>query len=146
MPMSYNEKATILFGPLGQRASQQIITEKIPDLMHSLDEGQMFGAVASYMRLHADEIEVTDTFDSVLTVYERVIGALLYTGKIAIAKHGLAKRGKEQLDALTAAFRPAPQDPKITEYRQFNSSCDATEYQLRLASDQGFREWANATK
>jgi hypothetical protein len=141
---SYSEKAVVLFGPLGQKAGAQTVAEN-HDLFLSLNEEQALSAVVSYERLHMDELEVTNTLEGALVVHKETLGILLYTGKL-VPQFSLSKRGKEQLDALTAAFRPAAEDPRITEYRQFNQNADAVDFQLRMASDQGFREWANATK
>lgn len=140
---SYQEKAAILFGSLAQSVCKTIVSER-PDLFLSVNEEQAFSAIVSYLRLHADELEVTP--ERVYGIYVWALGCLLHTRKITVATFGLSKRGKEQLDELTAQFRPAPaEDPKITEYRQFNAGADATEYRLRLSADEGFRAWANAT-
>jgi hypothetical protein len=139
---SYQQKAASLFGPLGQKAGEQLASE-IQDLLLSFgSQESVFNGIVSYERLHMDEFEFANTLEAVLTVHKMVLGILLHAAKI-VPSFSLSKRGKEQFDALTAQFRPAPEDPKITEYRKFNQEADATDFQLRLASDAGFRQWAN---
>lgn len=140
--MSYNEKAAALFGAVGQRAAEQLATEN-PDLFLSLNAEQVFSAIVGHERLHMDEIQFENTLESILAVHKNALGTLLHTGKI-IPEFSLSSRGKQQLDVLTAGFRPAPVDPRITEYQSFNKEADAVDFQLRLASDEGFRRWANA--
>jgi hypothetical protein len=142
--MSYQEKA-LAFNTFGANAIARIIDEN-HELFLSVDEEAVANAVVAFYRLHTDTVETAKSLDQMIVIQKRILGYLLFSGKISPASYGLSAAGKAQRDALVALVHKTPvqEDPQITEYKSFNAAADEIEFRTRVSSDTGFREWTNS--
>jgi hypothetical protein len=73
------------------------------ELFVSLDERATVNMMVSFLRLHADEFDFSNTERDIVKAMKQILAQLLYTKKVVPAPCGLSTEGKRQFDALVSS-------------------------------------------
>jgi len=120
------------YARFGERAAANL-WQKYHELFLSLPEADTASAQASWIRLHATELETPQSVEEMTVLLELALYNVLTSENIAIAEYGVSTAGQKQLDALLAKYKPAPladvvatvADPKAEQRKQYQDVIDA---------------------